>query len=150
MLGGRGPDRIFLRFAGVAGEIVDGGPGRDLLDVQDGGAVRHGSTITIDQGDGTVVSDVPGLVAATTTSFEGAYAEFEQVMVYLGTNGPDRVGTNLADRIVVDTYGGDDLVHGSVGDDRIDVGAGHDIVRAERGHDTCLDAEVTSSCEITH
>jgi Ca2+-binding RTX toxin-like protein len=96
----------------------------------------------------TVVVDARSGPAAGFESYfllDGAHWDFR------GTAGPDRVNATGYDvRLTAHTYGGRDDVEGGERADYVDAGAGRDRVLGHGGRDTCLHAEVRTSCEVTH
>ena len=150
-------------------DVVDGGPGWDSIvawrgrDVLRGGdgtdrgylgmpgagpSSPHrppGPTITIRVGDGTATrsgAQIGTLAGIEVWSF-GDYLRW----IYYGTDDVDTVTASYFQPFKAWTYGGDDDVTGSGKPDRIDAGDGTDTVVGYPGRDTCLNAEVISSCE---
>jgi Ca2+-binding RTX toxin-like protein len=150
--GEAGDDGIASTIAEAPGFVVDGGDGTDrgylgMPAASPSGPHRPpGPTITLRVGDGTATRSGTqiGTVAGIEVWSLGDYLRW----IFYGTDGPDTVTGSYYQPFRAWTYGGDDDVTGSGKRDHIDAGDGHDAVSGQEGRDTCLNAEVVTSCEV--
>ncbi len=151
MYGDAGDDSFAAPIGDAPGFVLDGGDGTDrgYLGMPGAGpSSPHrppGPTITIRVGDGTATrsgAQIGTLAGIEVWSF-GDYLRW----IYYGTDDVDTVTASYFQPFKAWTYGGDDDVTGSGKRDRIDAGDGTDTVDGYPGRDTCLNAEVISSCE---
>ncbi|MBF4764340.1 hypothetical protein ISU07_14495 [Nocardioides islandensis] len=142
--GGAGDDWLTVLMDAPGDSHLDGGDGHDTVDLEAAlpGRTWHG---TVDLGVGTFTYDRrPSGVLGHVASFEELRLDRDDTWTVFGSSGADAIwGAGE-----VWSRGGDDFVSGTFGDDFIDTGDGHDEVWAYDGQDTCLHAEVTSSCEV--
>jgi Ca2+-binding RTX toxin-like protein len=146
LLGGPGDDQLSWETDGptplVAGLVLDGGQGTDLLGLWQG--------ITIDMSAGSMTS---GSVTATAANFEDFLGSItldpETSYDITGTDGPNSimVGGNGS---TIHSLGGDDVILGDDGDDLIDGGPGDDTADGQGGTDTCVSLEHPSNCEVVN
>lgn len=135
-LGGEGDDDFF----GNAGDVVDGGPGNDVL---------AGVGVTIDGGDGddraTLSGSVPGTVrgGAGDDDVEGGTGGD----TLDGGLGDDHLSGGNGDDALLGADG-DDVLDGGRGADRLDGGAGADDLDGERGTDRITSADGASDHTI--
>lgn len=168
---GGGDDVVEVAGTYAKGSDVDGGPGRDRLDVD-----SQARSVTVDLARGTL-STGGGTKAVTrdATAFERATVKARTVRLR-GTRGPNALtvkacrgvveGLGGADRITAAAWssrggqgcrgprhvtlsggGGNDTLTGSDGPDVLLGGPGRDRADGRKGRDTCQ-AEVRRSCEV--
>ncbi len=148
LYGQGGADRILLRrVVGGDDQLVDGGAGRDILDLRNAPAATTSFVgpwveVNLDL-PGTPyfgVKAMVGVVATFTSAGSGTGIE----SVY-GTLGADLLSGDDRSN-VLRGEGGDDYLWGNGGNDRLIGGTGSDGIFGGAGTDTCV-AEVTSQCE---
>jgi Ca2+-binding RTX toxin-like protein len=146
VLGGEGDDSVVVVMDVPGRPSVDGGAGNDSLSLDYEQPDRTASLQpgTVDLGAGTLTWAGPSNTRAHLSLFEDLRLDRDAQWVVYGSSGPDSIWG--ASRVW--SRGGDDFVSGTFGRDIIDAGPGHDEVWAYDGLDTCLHAEVTSSCEV--
>lgn len=143
--GGPGDDKIAQPLALGERNGTFGGSGKDVLHL--------GVNLEDASGERSVAVDLRG----GTTSTEGASGRLgdlevlhlfgDPAWVFHGTSGPDKVWVRGAGvPLEAWTYGGNDMVSGSLGDDVIDGGSGDDRVRSSPGADVCRSIE-RGSCD---
>ncbi|MGH3445123.1 MAG: calcium-binding protein [Nocardioidaceae bacterium] len=146
--GGPGNDYLFFYYKTHNAEVVRGGTGSDIVDIQvKGEAYSPEVTMHADSGAHTVVASLPGADPARVLGIQRWHLESSQPWSFDGSNHRDVVLRYGPTRLSARTYGGDDLVWGTPGNDHIDAGAGTDTVHGWRGHDVCRNAEHVTGCE---
>ncbi|GCD92276.1 calcium-binding protein [Nocardioides sp. LS1] len=139
--GGAGADQVLLPAGLGAPSLLDGGAGRNLLEVISVSFGDKRPVVTTDFGSQTVSvvgTDHDGVTRAA--GFGGAQLLGRARWNYVGTDLPDLLlaqGGPLNAR----TLGGDDEVYSDRFDDVIDAGDGTDRVEGGGGTDTCLNYE---------
>lgn len=147
--GDEGNDDVFATVSAKAGFVLDGGPGKDTATFTAVDASPQQGPV----GTTVVVHRDPGTVSRGATVF-GTLLGAEELVLddylrwdYYGTDDADVVTGGYYHRFHAWTYGGDDVITGSGEDDLIDAGDDTDTVEGLEGDDTCLNAEVRTSCE---
>jgi len=150
--GGPGHDVITFSIFPEGGDVeVEGGAGSDAGILKPAmGAFARGTTITLDQGRGTIRAK------ARTRTGIGAISSLQSLTIkggqlhwrYRGTNSRDRVFLQGGLSLNARTRGGSDIVRGTKGRDRLDLGRGRDVAIGRGGRDTCIAAEQAVGCEV--
>ena len=140
VMAGAGADRVTEESTQFAADVIDGGPGTDLLWFYD-----RRAGVTVDLGRGAQSAGSPGEdnVVGGVEQVTGGHGD-DVVILRAGLTsdrprveggpGDDLVVTHLPADVSADT--GNDTVIGSRGDDTLSGGAGADIIRGGRGNDT--------------
>lgn len=143
--GGQGPDYVSRLFLPGTTDVLDGGTGRNGLDLMPIFEADN-PTISVDRAAGTAVAQDGS--AATTAAFSGfeAFAlDGRARWSYTGTDEADSVQVMFG-RLDATTLGGDDFMLGDRRDDTLDGGDGTDEAWGGKGTNTCLNDE-TGSCD---
>lgn len=138
---GPGGDEVLLPAGQGAPSLLDGGAGRDLVEVYSFSVTGKRPVVTADLGAETVSvvgSDHDGVTRAT--SFSGAMLLGRARWSFVGTDLPELLLT-AGGPVDARTLGGDDEVYADHFDDVIDAGDGIDRVQGGGGTDTCLNYE---------
>lgn len=138
----------------AGGDLLDGGPGDDILEPDDG---DEGPGDVVRGGDGTDDLQLAGtLVASLTATLDGVaddgppgendnyaadienvYGSHTAANTIVGTDGPNIIrGGILADNL--SGLGGDDRIEASEGNDRLDGGDGNDRLEGYSGDDVLI------------
>lgn len=152
--GDAGDDELALVLGAGEGYVLSGGAGHDsgdlnspLLRCSESGCPPQ------DVPEVTTVRTGPGTIeqAATLIGTVGGVEEYvlDEVRpwIYYGTDAPDVVDGGLNYAFEARTYGGDDVVDGTLENDHIYAGRGDDTVDGRAGRDVCLSAERHRNCE---
>ena len=142
--GGAGDDEVFDVLTRSEDQLVDGGPGRNTLElawrIREGGEVVPVDVLTDFAAGEAVLGDTG--VTVPVRSFRVVRSLLsEGTWSVVGTDGPDTYVAAKFMSIHASTGGGRDLVRGSWHDDEIDGGPGRDTAYADRGRDLCRSVE---------
>ncbi len=146
--GGLGDDDVFATVT-RPGFVLDGGEGHDTALLARPARDRStdaGPVLLVTMGAGTVTRE--GQLLGTIAGLDEVALDDHLQWHYLGTDGRDVLTGGYYWPLQAETFGGDDEVTGSGKRDRIDAGEGDDTVDGQEGRDTCLNAEVVTSCEV--
>lgn len=134
-------------LGGLRGSVVDGGPGRDSIDVAAGYAAKVPGRTMIDETKGTISYRNAGTTtSATIAHFEEFYLSVPTLWTFTGTAVSEEVELDGTRRIHASMGAGDDRVFGSAGSDWVDGGPGTDSVYGYAGDDACVATEHRHSC----
>ncbi|GAB2882839.1 calcium-binding protein [Nocardioides pacificus] len=144
--GGAGRDNLDLQMEFAAGQLIDGGTGKDelyLWSITDDAGTRVMPRGRIDLRSGRIRMALGDRVRVGRLARIERLRAPDGVWTVLGTPRDETFyGSMLASsRLVVRARGGNDVVSGTPGDDVLDGGPGRDRVSDDRGRDTCLSFE---------
>lgn len=151
LTGGDGKDSLAVdygaKLTGLAGSSIDGGAGRDEVDLQAGDQASRPGSFSLDEVTGVISHTVSG----TTTTATLAHTEDFGLQIggrwkFTGTSASESVSLYPSGRIHATMGGGDDVVYGDTRNDWVDSGPGTDTVYAGDGDDTCRATEKKHSC----
>lgn len=146
VIGGAGPDFLFLAVPDGHGYVLNGGIGEDIADISQQSDAEDATALVIRRGSRTFSRGA--VVTGTYAGIERLGLGGDLAYEYYGSKAPDYVtvsGSELP--FLAHTGHGPDWVTSAGGDDTLNLGRGADRVDAGLGADVCLLAERTKSCE---
>lgn len=151
LAGGDGKDTLAVdygaKLTGLAHSSVDGGTGRDEVELQAGTWSRPPGLFRVDEVAGVISHTVSGTTTtATLAHTEDFGLEIGGRWNVTGTSASESVSLEAGGRIHATMGGGDDVVYGYTHNDWVDGGPGTDAVYGYGGDDTCLATEHRHSC----
>lgn len=151
LFGDAGSDQIEVEVGDSPDWEIDGGPGRDIADVQwtvFAGGVPVATPVTTDMIAETFGFDARGVIFPVR-SLETLYLWGRGSWTAWGTEGNDVYSAGDSVRLTAHLRGGDDRAYGSAKDDFVDGGDGFDTAWTYSGVDTCISVEDADSCETS-